>query len=109
MTIAPRIEVFTQLSCGRLHHHYNHTTSISNLLPPHATLFSTLDPSGPHLRPSDLSSNASLVFFPGRFNDVGEDDGEGEGEDDPRRLPSPKCVSDPAVVAGAARLQMVMT
>ena len=38
-----------------------------------------------------------------------DDDDDGKGEDDPRNLPSHRCMSDPAVQAGAARLQTIMT
>ncbi|KAJ7158716.1 hypothetical protein C8R46DRAFT_1165058 [Mycena filopes] len=72
MTLAPRIEVFTQLSCTRLHHSYNHTTWIEA-----------------------ASSRTSLATE--------------TGDDDPRELPSARCMSDPAVQAGAARIQTMFT
>lgn len=84
MTTAPRVEVFTQLACARLHHPYNHTESPLHSL----SLPSYLDP---HLPPFHLT-----------FEDQDE-------EDDPRHLPSIQCTSDAAVQAGAARLQTVMT
>ncbi|KAF8896306.1 major facilitator superfamily-domain-containing protein [Infundibulicybe gibba] len=94
MTLAPRVEVFTQLSCSRLHgdHHYNHTTIDLTS----SSFYYSLDPLGPHLH----SSNVTLVTL--RQPHV-------EDEDDPRRLPSAQCLGDPAVQAGAARLQTIMT
>jgi hypothetical protein len=53
----------------------------------------TLDPVAPH------------NIIPIRSLDTEGDD----GEDDPRTLPSQRCMSDPAVQAGAARLQTIMT
>lgn len=108
MTLAPRVEVFTQLSCNALHENYNHTTIQSFFLPglsspstpshdPYAPIYFSLDPSGPHFAPI---SNVSMSTYA---------DSDDEGEEDPRRLPSPHCISDPAVQAGAARLQTTMT
>ncbi|THH21256.1 hypothetical protein EW146_g240 [Bondarzewia mesenterica] len=97
MTLAPRVEVFTQLSCNALHDHYNHTSgnSVLNLFSSsvlyHPSLHSSPDPlpiNFPHLGP--------------------QDDSEDDGSEDPRRLPSQICLSDPAVQSGAARLQTIM-
>ncbi|KAI5118105.1 hypothetical protein M0805_005212 [Coniferiporia weirii] len=77
MTIAPRVEVFTQLSCSAVLGHlpdYNHTQTRELA--------------------SQLHSFYSL------------DDPE---IDDPLRIPTKRCLSDPAVQAGAARLQTIMT
>jgi hypothetical protein len=99
MTIAPRIEVFTQLSCSRLHHSYNHTASTwfeaASVLPPIAPLYFGLDPLGPQFNPEQ--DPALTVLDP--TEDEPWDEGE-TGGDDPRRLPSPRCISDPAVQAG---------
>ncbi|KJA22926.1 hypothetical protein HYPSUDRAFT_138336 [Hypholoma sublateritium FD-334 SS-4] len=91
MTLAPRVEVFTQLSCNRLHgdHRWNHTQTTPAEL--HASLFASIDPLGPHFVPTTLFLRDS-------------DDTE-----DPRRIPSARCQADPAVQAGAARLQTMMT
>jgi hypothetical protein len=75
MTLAPRVEVFTQLACSRVHHSYNHTTS------------TLLEAPFQYGRPELIS----LTFMA----DLGDK------EDDPRQLPSLRCVSDPAVQAGA--------
>ncbi|EGO24383.1 hypothetical protein SERLADRAFT_361476 [Serpula lacrymans var. lacrymans S7.9] len=93
MTLASRVEVFTQLACNSLHGHdhelYNHTlhTHLSLLHPIHHSL----DPAGPHL-------------IPLHYTDIDDDP-----ENDPRTIPSSKCVSDPAVQARAARTQTIMT
>jgi hypothetical protein len=100
MTLASRVEVFTELSCQSLHEPFNHThvalgfdhfESIRYAVDPHLTsvLFASL---------SDHSSGGSQ-----------QTDGSDDGGDDPRVIPSNKCVSDPAVQAGAARLQTIMT
>ncbi|KAH9941328.1 MFS general substrate transporter [Amylocystis lapponica] len=97
MTLGPRVEIFTQLSCNAIYGHdvYDHTTigadsifSSINHIPLH------IDPSGPHL--SRL-----------HFNIPGDDDDD--DEPDPRELPSKRCLQDAAVQAGAARLQTTMT
>ncbi|KAF9485211.1 MFS general substrate transporter [Pholiota conissans] len=132
MTLAPRVEVFTQLSCNRLHggHNWNHTQTIpapQELL--HTALFSSLDGLGPHLHPSTLflssprprvslqgnvsisseSPNPIEVTFPGSGFDDDTDHRDSDDTEDPRRIPSARCQSDPAVQAGAARLQTMMT
>lgn len=127
MTLAPRVQVFTQLSCSALyHHHYNHTESNSllglhsvrpahNLSHPSSSPLSYLylDPAGPHLDPLSLD-HLSASYGPHAagsgsqaivtFNRSSEDD-----EEDPRNLPSKRCLSDPAVQSRAARLQSMMT
>ena len=102
MTLAPRVQVFTQLSCDRLHgsHNWNHTqTSLHPLS--HISLYSSIDPLGPHLHTSTLfpTPEIPLIFSSNitTYRDI---------ED--RRSPSP-CRTDPAVQSGAARLQMMMT
>lgn len=114
MTVAPRIEVFTQLSCNRLygHHDYNHTLTHSSFEPtPHLSIpfYYSLDPLGPSLHPHHFSrarDNSTIVSIPASTAAFTEDNDEGE---DPRRLPSARCMGDPAVQAGAARLQTIMT
>ncbi|KAJ7639855.1 major facilitator superfamily domain-containing protein, partial [Mycena polygramma] len=108
MTLAPRIEVFTQLSCSRLHHSYNHTSATwadvaTSVLPAHAPLYFGLDPLGPQFSPV---SNPVLTLLGPSEDEPWDDDDTG---DDPRRLPSPRCLSDPAVQAGAARIQTIFT
>ena len=105
MTLAPRIEIYTQLSCNNRYHHTEIPTSLSN---PNAqsnlpSFYFTLDPSGPQLHPHSTPA----LYHNLAFQDV--PDPKTETEEDPRRLPSARCISDPAVQAGAARLQTIMT
>lgn len=82
MTTAPRVEVYTQLACNAIHGRpidYNHTTSIPDVLSP---------------------SNFTFI--------LSAPDDETE-PDDPMHLPSKRCLADPQVQAGAARLQTIMT
>ncbi|KAJ7170723.1 hypothetical protein C8R43DRAFT_980730 [Mycena crocata] len=102
MTLAPRIEVFTQLSCSRLHHSYNHTAATAtwleatSVMPTYAPLYFGLDPLGPQFNPAP---NHAVSDEPWDDDDT--------GDDDPTRLPSARCMADPAVQAGAARLQTI--
>lgn len=124
MTLAPRVEVFTQLSCNRLHgdHRWNHTQTAPAQL--HASLFASIDPLGPHFIPATLFSpaqqsqvfvqhNASSAPITITLSDLasGDDTDRRDSDDteDPRRIPSARCQADPAVQAGAARLQTMMT
>lgn len=115
MTLAPRIEVYTQLSCNRLRgdDRYHHTQTPALLL--HSTdvrdttisLYLALDPLGPPLYPRPVGRTLPgyyNVTFPTTANDISKWE-----EEDPRRLPSPRCLSNPAVQAGTARLQTIMT
>lgn len=104
MTLAPRVEVYTQLSCNQLYgrDRFNHTQgfTISNsfnntAVHLNAAFYSSLDSAGPHFLPLTYSGDAG---------GNGDDDTE-----DPRNLPSSRCQADPAVQAGAARLQTIMT
>ncbi|KAI0059215.1 MFS general substrate transporter [Artomyces pyxidatus] len=96
MTLAPRVEIYTQLSCYALHQHYNHTSDNHNTLTLNHFLSS---PSSHPYEPLPL-----LLPQISNISDPIDDD----GSDDPRQLPSQVCQSDPAVQAGAARLQTVM-
>lgn len=108
MTLAPRLEVYTQLACNSLygHHEWNHTrqstynfsSDIANI-----PLYASIDPLGPHFHPYSLFSKSGTTFVP-NLNDQSVDDTE-----DPRCIPSAHCVSNPAVQASAARLQTIMT
>lgn len=131
MTLAPRLEVFTQLSCNRLHgdHSWNHTQNDPPPpLPTHdlsVSLYSTIDPVGPHIIPeafvlaprvhtrrprglASLEGHPSLGALP-RTSQSDQDEKDSEDTEDPRRIPSSRCLADPAVQAGAARLQTIMT
>lgn len=103
MTTAPRVEVFTQLACSRLHPHpFNHTlVEVSSVSSDHLiSISSSVDPLGPNLSPSYLTQ---VTHFDYNANGTSDDT-----DDDPRDLPSPQCLSDPAVQAAAARLQTIM-
>ena len=102
MTIAPRIEIYTQLACNNLygHHHWNHShhTPSMELLSTYTTLLASVDPFVP-LQPAmlpvhDVISNSVIMGFR-----------------KPRRAERTlsRCASDPDVQAGAARLQTIMT
>lgn len=104
MTLAPRVEVFTQLSCNRVRSEqasYNRTHHPSEIIafPQSSWLHhtTTLDPLGPHLHRHVLLSGLA---------DINVDDDDTQ---DPRQIPSSRCIENPAVQAGAARLQMIMT
>ncbi|KAG1883390.1 hypothetical protein F4604DRAFT_1535448, partial [Suillus subluteus] len=100
MTLASRVEVFTQLSCHSVYEHYNHTSVIHT---PFNSSHDVVDPVEPHLISVHLAS--SPVLTSGKT----QENGDADEDDDPRMIPSKKCVSDPAVQAGAARLQTIMT
>ncbi|PPQ75439.1 hypothetical protein CVT24_013023, partial [Panaeolus cyanescens] len=144
MTLAPRVEVYTQLSCAAMHRGaWNHTQT-QELYPasssPHDPLsrdsstswdsalalswnssilttstsshslpfYTSLDPLGPPLHASSHSFN-SYGLSTAHLTFLDPVDDPNIDSDDPRRLPSARCLSDPTVQAGAARLQMMMT
>ncbi|KAH9848455.1 major facilitator superfamily domain-containing protein [Lenzites betulinus] len=105
MTLAPRVQVYTQLSCNAIYGHdvydhtsANHTILASNILHAPSLL---LDPLGPALHPPFTSSRerSPVVLFSEPDDD----------EPDPRLPPSKRCLEDPAVQAGAVRLQTMIT
>jgi len=87
MTIAPRVQVYTQLSCDELHRAG---------LPSNPSLSSIITPEP--IDPAPIP-----VYFPYDATSREHDTPEG-----PRQFVSPDCLSDPAVQAGAARLQTMM-
>ena len=111
MTVGPRVEIFTQLSCNSIYGHdvYDHTSvgatdlfSSNNHIPLH------IDTANPHLSrlyfdirgPKEISNNIyNLTFI----------NAEDDDEPDPRELPSKRCLQDADVQAGAARIQTMMT
>lgn len=102
MTLAPRVEVFTQLACQALHKNSTHTsqhspTDVRLYATGVAGLSSTIDPLSPYL--SNINF-ASLAFS----SNVTDDE-----DQDPMTVPSERCMSDSDVQAGAARIQTVMT
>ncbi|CDO77818.1 hypothetical protein BN946_scf184722.g10 [Trametes cinnabarina] len=102
--IVASIVVYTQLSCNAVYGHdvFNHTsvddsaiTTRPHSLNHHTAGFASLSPS-PVIRVEvERSYTRSLS--------------EDQDEPDPRLLPSQRCLDDPAVLAGAARLQTIMT
>ncbi|KAJ7711253.1 major facilitator superfamily domain-containing protein [Mycena metata] len=82
-TLAPRVEIYTQLSCSRLHHSYNHTTS------------TLLD--APFYYDSAPSSSVTFIQPPT------------DNSDESPQSPRSRCSSDLAVQAGAARIQTTFT
>ena len=109
MTLAPRLEVYTQLACNNLygrHGGWNHTQdTISNFSSDTANipLYASIDPLGPHLDPYSLFPEPGTAFISNpKVNDDTDD------TEDSSRIPSQRCVSDPEVQASAARLQTVM-
>lgn len=98
MTIAPRVEVFTQLSCTAIHGRpidYNHTQT-SVLLT--AAVGSPYRSNG-YVRDVTVENSSGFSEF----------DSDDDGGDDPMRVPSTRCLTDPKVQAGAARIQTIMT
>lgn len=108
MTLAPRVQVYTQLSCNAVlgHDVYDHTNSTESTLSSHYTLSnSTVDQ---YTQPYNIFGPAidehgtQPMYI--HFTERSDDD-----EPDPRSVPSKRCMSDPKVQAGAARIQTVMT
>lgn len=108
MTLAPRVQVFTQLSCNivRDNDKYDHTTASSSagLTFPSPALVLPLEPFGPHsdllpylpLPPTEAFALHQFVTF------------ENNSSDNPDRPDPLSCNEDPAVQAVAARLQTIM-
>lgn len=110
MTLAPRVQVYTQLSCNAVYGHDvydhtsdNHTLVSSSLYSASAHFYSALDPAGPAL----LQASTLPLFESGSYVTFSSDQDDDE-EPDPRRTPSKRCLSDPKVTAGAAKIQTLM-
>ncbi|KAF8638311.1 hypothetical protein AX17_002331 [Amanita inopinata Kibby_2008] len=115
MTLAPRVEVYTQLSCQKIYGHqptlYNADYHQGEASVPGA--FIPTEP--PSLQPFPLSSLDTSMFMPVDYSRslvssadilvVGHDNNT---RNDPLGAPSQRCISDPAVQSGAARLQTIM-
>ena len=116
MTLAPRIEVFTQLSCLSQHHHsFNNSQSPGVVSQPIHSLYTSRDSNGPSFTPSVVITTTTgngngngVVSIHRNTSDIERSHGDDEN-DDPRRIPTPQCMADPAVQAGAARIQTIMT
>lgn len=102
MTLASRVEVFTELSCRQLRDSWNHT-SAPDLRGSHVSVHPQVDTS-PSFTPLYLPS------IPPPVQSLEESTGDGVSEgDDPRVVPGKNCVSDPTVQADTVRLQTIMT
>lgn len=102
MTLASRVQVFTQLSCNIVHGHdkYDHTDM--SLLRPTSNILSLefINPQSYFpMAPTDTSLLQTSIIFKNVTR------GPTNGSDPP---PLPDCLKDPAVQAVAARLQTVM-
>lgn len=123
MTLAPRVEVFTQLSCHRVydllsqpaHPDFSHPiTNTSSIIPSVLKITNPVSALGfpshtpesePFLQLSIV--NGSAIFVPGGSYEDHIESNDSTG--DPQIKPSNRCVQDPNVQAGAAKLQMTMT
>ncbi|KAJ6516390.1 major facilitator superfamily domain-containing protein [Mycena sanguinolenta] len=83
MTLSSRVEVYTQLSCSHIYHKSNMTGPA---------------PEAPFYYPAP---QPSLITF---YNPI-----DTWNETDSDQLPSRQCISDPAVQAGAARIQTLIS
>src|SRR5579863_2896109 len=92
MTLAPRVQVYTQLSCNALYRGRQYDPS-ANILP--------FNPSSYISVPDhDVSVHTPIYFPQSSHSSQGHHHAEV-----PRPSVSQDCLSDPAVQAGAARLQ----
>lgn len=89
--------------------------TIHNIRPPlpisdiaNIPLYASIDPLGPHLHPYSLFPEPGATF-PNTDDRLLVNDDDTDDTEDPRRIPSPRCVSDPEVQASAARLQTIIT
>ncbi|KAI8969873.1 MFS general substrate transporter [Trametes punicea] len=108
MTLAPRVQVYTQLSCNAVYEHdrYNHTGLDHTARAPYVqhAPYMYFDPVGAAALPSAIWRDASESLSAAMSVSATDDD-----EPDPRLPPSKRCLEDPTVQAGAARLQTIMT
>jgi hypothetical protein len=95
MTLASRVQVYTQLSCDTLHRQQLYGPS-GDILPSYLSSLSILASEHPAPIPTP-------ILFPHFSNRRQDHDTEGLAQ-----LTSQRCLSDPAVQAGAARLQAIM-
>lgn len=100
MTLAPRVEVYTQLSCRDVYGHrptLTNATSQMHIVPPQ-----TLNE--PLYTPASVNTP---TLGPAHSVDYQEQDGL--ETDNPLHVSSARCTSDPEVQSATARLQMLMT
>ncbi len=94
MTLAPRVQVYTQVSCNALYQGQQYGPS-ANTLPSNPSPSSIIVP-------DPILPVHTPVYFPHFSNSNSQEHHRAEG---PRQFLSQDCLSDPAVQAGAARLQ----
>ena len=116
MTIAPRVQVYTQLSCNAVYGHdvYDHTAANVTAIPTphhsnlHHTPLSAFDSAAHSSQLLEVDFSPALHRSSPKQQPYPPPDDDGD-EPDPRRPPSERCVKDAAVTAGAARLATTMT
>lgn len=97
MTLAPRVEVFTQLACTKLQHDpYQHSSDPVN---PTSYLF--------YSSAADLPPPVTAI--PVFINGTRPESDDADEDGDPRAVPSSRCMQDADVQASAARIQTLMT
>jgi hypothetical protein len=104
--------VFTQLSCNVVYGHdvYDHTSNSTHAA---STFYSTSPNATLHPDAHVLNTLRPLIDEHGtqilslHFSSTSPSDDN--DEPDPRTVPSKRCLSDPKVQAGAARIQTIMT
>ena len=110
MTLAPRVQVYTQLACNAVYGHdvYDHTNHTSSALSSVIPFNSTIHPHtqtyhafGP-LLDEHGTQTMSLHFMSSSSSD-------NDDEPDPRAVPSKRCLQDSKVMSNAARIQTIMT
>ncbi|RPD54326.1 MFS general substrate transporter [Lentinus tigrinus ALCF2SS1-7] len=109
MTLAPRVQVYTQLSCNAVYGHdvYDHTRVNETSLFPNSHHIPSLPSHSAASVPLELHFPASQQSVYANLN--GTKPSDDDDEPDPRRPPSERCIKDPAVQSRAARLQTIMT
>lgn len=112
MTLAPRIKIYTQISCNHLHggagSNYIQQTRVAasvSSFQPSSTLLTAVNLASLDDRPSTFNSNVVPDHYSAPVSEVLW----GTQHYDAMRMPSARCIFDPAVQAGAAQLQMIMT
>ncbi|KAF8626991.1 hypothetical protein AX15_004579 [Amanita polypyramis BW_CC] len=104
MTLAPRVEVYTQLSCNSVYGDQPTFTYLQNqtyIIPAYITLESLNVQRYP-------SSFSNIPMFELKTPNYAHSQND-EDTDGPMRIPSARCISDPAVQSATARLQTLMT
>lgn len=99
MTLAPRVEIYTQLSCRDV---YGHRPTLSN---------TTSIEEQTHILPAYVAPE-NQIYNPTSFNTptlTASIDSHTRDNEEALHLSSARCISDPEVQSATARLQMLMT